>query len=118
MAASPPSEPSEAVSSLNGIANDITAPLQRAGIVGLRAGGIISRYPAVFSLDSKIIFHCVASHVRIVSVATGELLGVLRGHTARVTRCLPHPTNKFQVTIYSLPSDTHACHMLAAKEFE
>jgi hypothetical protein len=97
-------------SSSDVLVDDLTPSVHRSGVVGVRAGGTISKFPPLFSLDSKVIFHCVASHVRIISVATGELLGVLRGHTARVSKCVAHPTNKFHVILTHL-STTHMCIM-------
>lgn len=63
----------------------------------VRTGGNLARYFSCFSPDGKILFLCVVSQVKMYSVASGEQVGVLRGHTAAVTGVMPNPKNSLQV---------------------
>lgn len=69
----------------------------------VRVGGNISRYKAVFSLDNKLFFCCVLKTVKMYSVATGENVGSLEGHTSTVVGVVPNPSNHLQV--YSASHD-------------
>lgn len=62
-----------------------------------RIGGNIVRSPICFSEDEKTFFCCSGSVVKTYNVATGALLGILEGHTARVTSVVVNPDNNLQV---------------------
>lgn len=62
-----------------------------------RIGGNIVKNPVIFTKDEKTFFCCSGSVVKIYNVSTGTLLGVLSGHTARVTSVMVNPINNLQV---------------------
>eukprot|EP00743_Colponemidia_sp_Colp-15_P005541 GILK01005961.1.p1 GENE.GILK01005961.1~~GILK01005961.1.p1 ORF type:complete len:964 (-),score=206.41 GILK01005961.1:37-2928(-) len=60
------------------------------------SGGFLGQFPAVFTKDGKAFFLCAGSNIRMYSVATGELLSVLKGHTDTVTCFLINELNPLQ----------------------
>ncbi|KAI8137418.1 WD40-repeat-containing domain protein [Fennellomyces sp. T-0311] len=77
-------------------------------VVSKTAGGKISEYPIVFTKDSRYVFACTGSSIKIYSVATGAALKVLSktgsigGHTKAVTNVALNPKNAMQLYSSSL----------------
>ena len=65
-------------------------------------GASLTRHPLVFSRDSKMCFCVQGLVVRVIAVKTGLTVGVLSGHTARVTSIAVNPSNEFQLLSASL----------------
>ncbi|KAI7860103.1 WD40-repeat-containing domain protein [Circinella umbellata] len=81
---------------------------KRSLVVSKTAGGKISDYPIVFTKDSRYLFACTGSSIKIYSVATGAALKVLSktgstgGHTKMVTNVALNPKNPMQLYSASL----------------
>lgn len=57
----------------------------------------MTSFPLTFSIDGKLLFCCCANLVKIISVATTQFVGVLKGHTAKVVGVKINPRNRLQV---------------------
>src|SRR5690242_13226055 len=81
-------------------------PSTRAGV---RIAGKLTQYPPVFSLpDGKFLFCPSVCAVHIVSTATAQQVGALRGqHRELVTAIVPNRSNTFQ--LYSASLDGTVC---------
>jgi NET1-associated nuclear protein 1 (U3 small nucleolar RNA-associated protein 17) len=67
-------------------------------------GGHFAQRAVTFSTDGKVFFACSGNGVTVFSVATGEQLQSLDGHSAEVTACVVHPQNSLQLITVSLDS--------------
>lgn len=77
--------------------------------VGARPiGAALTRHPLVFSKDAKFCFCVQDSSVRVLAVKTGLTVGVLAGHTQRVTSIAINPSNEFQLLSSSLDGTVRA----------
>eukprot|EP00750_Incisomonas_marina_P006245 INCI14384.3.p1 GENE.INCI14384.3~~INCI14384.3.p1 ORF type:complete len:1025 (+),score=154.79 INCI14384.3:243-3317(+) len=77
--------------------------------VGARPiGAALTRHPLVFSKDAKFCFCVQDSSVRVLAVKTGLTVGVLAGHTQRVTSVAINPSNEFQLLSSSLDGTVRA----------
>lgn len=65
-------------------------------------GGFLTNKPIVFTKDSKYMFSCCGSVVKMFSVTTGEQMRFLKGHTDKVIGVAINPMNQFQLFSFSL----------------
>lgn len=77
--------------------NPTTSPTQT------RLGGRITRYNSIFSLDNTILFVCWYNCIKLYSISTNELIGILSGHKYDITSLHCNTQNKHE--LYSTSSD-------------
>lgn len=70
--------------------------------IELIGGRVSGRCPPVWSRDERFLFITSDSGVLVFSVATGELVRVLRGHRGDTSSCVLNPRNELQIFTGSL----------------
>ncbi|KAL4222402.1 WD repeat-containing protein 75 [Mactra antiquata] len=68
----------------------------------LRSGASIVKVRPIFSHDSKLLFVCSGSVIKVFSVQSRECIHELRGHQGDITGLAIHPKNKLQLLSCSL----------------
>jgi NET1-associated nuclear protein 1 (U3 small nucleolar RNA-associated protein 17) len=66
-------------------------PADRGGGASLK-GGFLTRRPACFSPDGRLIYVPVSTDIRVYSALSGEHVGTLRGHQGEVTAVVLDPS--------------------------
>lgn len=64
--------------------------------------GFLAQFESVFSNDGKVLICCAGKAIKLYSVKSGELVGMLVGHEGIVTGIVLHPMNSLRLISASL----------------